>query len=268
MYSKRPAQWVLRKLGTNESYVAPQDIHRVAMERGMTGVTITDHNTIEGCLAIADLPGTFISEEVTTYFPEDKCKVHVVAYDISEAQHREIERARENIFDLVPYLEGEEIVFSLAHPLFKVNDRLTTDHIEKLLLMFRMLELNGDQNEEENVIVRQFATLLKEKDMMRMADKHGMEPYHSEPWKKCLVCGSDDHSLLYAATSYTEADAEDIEGFFNELLTGQTSTVCRSSTPHTMAHKLYSIAYQHYRKRFSPGDGGAKVEHLARRRKR
>jgi hypothetical protein len=71
------------------------------------------------------LPGTFISEEVTSYFPEDGCKLHVLALDISEAQHAEIQRLRKNIFDLVAYFAQEKIFNIIAHPLYAVNDRLT-----------------------------------------------------------------------------------------------------------------------------------------------
>ena len=52
------------------------------MRRGMTHVTISDHNTIEGVLEIAHLDNVFISEELTTYFPEDGCKLHVLAWNI------------------------------------------------------------------------------------------------------------------------------------------------------------------------------------------
>ena len=104
-YSTRPSQWVLQKLGCQECYTEPQTLYRLAKKRGMSLVTITDHNVIDGCLEIAGLPDTFISEEVTTYFPEDGCKAHVLVYDINETQHREIQQARENIFDLVDYLQ-------------------------------------------------------------------------------------------------------------------------------------------------------------------
>lgn len=46
-------------------------------------MTITHHNTIEGILEIAHMPDTFISEEVTTYFPENGCKIHVLIYNIN-----------------------------------------------------------------------------------------------------------------------------------------------------------------------------------------
>jgi hypothetical protein len=44
---------------------------------GMDLVTISDHNTLEGALRIAHLPGTFLSEELTTRFPEDGVVLHV-----------------------------------------------------------------------------------------------------------------------------------------------------------------------------------------------
>ena len=78
-FSTRPSQWILQKIGCPESFADPVDIYRIAREKGMTLVTITDHNCIDGALEIAHLQDTFISEEITTYFPEDHCKVHVLA---------------------------------------------------------------------------------------------------------------------------------------------------------------------------------------------
>ena len=54
-YSRRPSQWVLQKLGCHECYTEPQRLYEIARQRGMNWVTITDHNTINGCLDIAHL---------------------------------------------------------------------------------------------------------------------------------------------------------------------------------------------------------------------
>jgi len=108
-FSKRPSQWVLQKIGCPESFSEPLDIYRLARLRGMNRVTITDHNRIEGALEIAHLPGTFVSEEITTYFPEDHCKIHVLALDITEQQHEDIQKIRENIYELVDYLIDSKI---------------------------------------------------------------------------------------------------------------------------------------------------------------
>ena len=84
-------------------------------------VTITDHNRIEGCLEIADRPGVFISEQVSTRFPEDRCEVHVLVWGLTEAQHREIQALRENIFDLQRYLAAENLAHAVAHPLYRAR---------------------------------------------------------------------------------------------------------------------------------------------------
>jgi len=64
-FSERPAHWLLKRLGCNESYTDPRDAYRIAQARGMTCVTLTDHNTIGGCLEIAHLPDTFISGNIS-----------------------------------------------------------------------------------------------------------------------------------------------------------------------------------------------------------
>ena len=80
----------------------------------MDFVTITDQNTISGCLEIAHLPDVIIGEEVSTVFPEDECRVHLLVWGITESQHRDIQQARESIYDLQKYLFSENIAHSVA----------------------------------------------------------------------------------------------------------------------------------------------------------
>ena len=149
-YSKRPSQWILKKIGCPESFTEPLQLYQIAKSRGMSHVTISDHNSIDGALEIAHLNDVFISEEITTYFPDNGCKLHVLALNIDEAQHREIQRLRPNIHDLARYLHQEKILAIAAHPLYAINDRLTLAHFEQMLLMFRNFELNGARNPREN----------------------------------------------------------------------------------------------------------------------
>ena len=202
-YSIRPSQWILQKLGCPECFTEPAEVYRIAKERGMDLVTITDHNTISGSLDIAHLPGTFVSEEVTTYFPEDGCKAHVLVYDIDESIHREIFRIRENIFDLVPFLNSQGIVHILAHPLYAVNDKLTIDHFEKFLLLFRNFELNGARDEYQNQSIRLILKTITPATIEKLIDKHGIVPLFPDPWRKNLTGGSDDHSSLNIARQHT-----------------------------------------------------------------
>ena len=247
-YSTRPSEWILRKIGCSESYTEPKDLYNIAKERGMGLVTITDHNTLAGSLDIAHLEDTFISEEITTYFPEDGCKVHVLVYDINEIQHEDITRIREDIFELVSYLNKQGISHAVAHPLYSINDKLTVDHVEHILLLFNVFELNGSRDAFQNKILHHIVTSLKREDIYFLADKHGIDPHGPDPWNKRLIAGSDDHSSLNIATTYTVVEsAATVKQFLAGIREGTARTSVKDSSPKTLAHNLYSIAYQFYR---------------------
>jgi predicted metal-dependent phosphoesterase TrpH len=53
--SNRPTEWLLQRLGAAECYTDPLVVYQRCRERGMTLVTITDHDTIDGALEIAHL---------------------------------------------------------------------------------------------------------------------------------------------------------------------------------------------------------------------
>src|ERR1035437_3369237 len=124
-YSDRSEEWLFRRFDFPDSYSDPRQLHGQLREAGMDYVTLTDHDSIEGCLQISDLPHTFISEQVTTYFPQDPCKIHLLVWGISEAQHAEIASVRENILDLQQYLQTHSIAHAVAHPLYSINGKLT-----------------------------------------------------------------------------------------------------------------------------------------------
>src|SRR5260221_11277079 len=59
---------VQRSLGLPECATPPHEVYELAKRRGMDFVTITDHDTIDGCLELADRPACFVSEELTPRF--------------------------------------------------------------------------------------------------------------------------------------------------------------------------------------------------------
>ncbi|ACV69273.1 glycosyltransferase [Desulfohalobium retbaense] len=253
-FSKRPSQWILQKINCPESFTEPKRLYDIARQRGMDLVTITDHNTLAGSLEIAHLDNTFVSEEITTYFPEDRCKLHVLAYHVTEAQHEDISRLRDNVFDLVPYLREQAIFHVLAHPLFAVNDRLTLDHVEQTLLLFKYFEINGARDASLNVALRHILDNLTPERIEHLAEKHDLAPLPKRPWEKYYTGGSDDHSSLNIARTHTTVDGvTDLASFWAGVEAGQTRINDIASKPQTMAHNLYGIAYQFYRSKFNLG---------------
>ncbi len=186
---------------------APPSLSIGPATQGLTHFTITDHNQLAGSLDIAHLPNTFLSEEVTTYFPEDRCKLHILVYRIDEAIHREIQSLRENVFELVPFLRSRGIFHVLAHPFFGVNDRLNPSHFERCLLLFNYFELNGARDGQLNILLRELLSRLRGKDLEKLADRHNLAPCGDQPWKKHLTGGSDDHSTLSLGRQYRRCPA-------------------------------------------------------------
>ncbi|MDR3566626.1 MAG: glycosyltransferase [Syntrophobacteraceae bacterium] len=251
-YSVRPSQWILQKLGCPECFTEPAELYRIATQKGMDLVTITDHNTISGSAEIAHLPGAFISEEVTTYFPDDGCKAHVLVYDINDAIHRDIQKVRDNIFDLVAYLRRAGIVHVLAHPLFSVNDKLTIEHFEKFLLLFEIFELNGARDDFQNRAISLILENLSPQIIATLAEKHNVEPVFQTPWIKGLTGGSDDHSSLNIARRHTlVSGARDLKEFFQGMAQKRSSPLGEGSNPCVMSHNIYGIAYNYYKRKLN-----------------
>src|SRR5262249_18482684 len=132
IHSSDTANFALRRSRLGESYTTTEPIYETCLRRGMTLVTISDHNTLEGALRIADRPNTFLSEEVTTRFPEDDVPLHVLVWNLTEDDHRDLQEFRPSVYALVDFLIARRLPHALAHPLYRMGPPLTVGHIERL----------------------------------------------------------------------------------------------------------------------------------------
>lgn len=255
-YSDRSAEWIARRLGFPDSYSQPKAIHEALRARGMDFVTITDHNHIEGCLEIADKPGVFISEQVSTYFPGDRCQAHLLVWGIDEEQHREIQRLRENIYDLQKYLAQNGIAHAVAHPLYRVDDKLGIAHFEKLVLLFKVFEgLNGLRDSLFSGIAQFILNGLTPEKIAALAGRHGIEPAHPEPWKKILVAGSDDHGGIFPASAFTQTGrCKTPADFLAAVMRGDCAIHGAGGTPLALSHGLYNTMFAFVKDKFMRGD--------------
>ncbi|HEV3148734.1 MAG TPA: glycosyltransferase [Chthoniobacterales bacterium] len=241
-YSARSEEWLFRRLDFPDSYSDPRELHRQLLERGMDFVTITDHDTIEGCLQIAHLPQSFVSEQITTYFPQDPCKVHILAWEISETQHKEIVAVRDNVYELQEYLAAAHIAHAVAHPLYSINGQLTASHLERLILLFKHFEgINGLRDALLSELAQNlFGNLTREK-IDKFADCHNLAPTHPEPWRKIFTGGSDDHGGKFIASAWTETPpADSAERFLEHVRAGNCSVQGNGGTPLALSHGFYN----------------------------
>src|SRR5438105_9735041 len=174
-FSARSEEWLFRRFDFPDSYSDPRELHRQLIERGMGFVTVTDHDTIEGCLEIRDLPNTFISEQVTTYFPQDPCKIHLLVWGITEKQHEDIVIIRDNIFALQRYLQSGKIAHAVAHPLYSVNGKLKASHLERLILLFKHFEgVNGLRDALLSELAQELLGSLTPEKIAKFAEQHNL----------------------------------------------------------------------------------------------
>jgi glycosyltransferase involved in cell wall biosynthesis len=251
-HSNRPSEWILRQFRAPESYTEPLEVYRLCRERGMDFVTLSDHDSIDGALEIAHLPGTFLSCEVTVEFPEDGCEIHCLAIGISEEQHREIQRLRRNVYELRDYFSQQDVLHSVAHPLYRVNDRLTLDHLEKLLVLFNRFEgLNGIHERRANDLVRRIFSSLTREVIESLAERHRLEPCGRTPWIKTFTGGSDDHGGVYIATTFTQTPpAATVAEYLEQIRTGRHEPGGETGSSLRLVQSLYSIAWEYYRRQF------------------
>jgi hypothetical protein len=215
----------------------------------MDFVTITDHNTLDGSYAIAHLPGTFLSTEFDTWFPENGCRVHVVALGIDEPTFAAALEARASIYDLVACLREAGVLHYLAHPLFDMTGKLTEDVVERLLLLFNVLEgRNGARVVRCNGLLRDIAGGLTPESIAAMAERQGIAPYGETPWRKAFTGGSDDHSGLFIAGVHTEAECDGtVESFLGAVGAGLGEPVGEEGDARILANSIYASAFWRFR---------------------
>jgi glycosyltransferase involved in cell wall biosynthesis len=241
-FSRRPPEWLFRKLGVPDSASDPRKLYDLLRRCGMDLVTLTDHDTLDGCLEIAGLPGVFLSEQVTATFPEERFSVQVLVWGLNETQHRELQPLRANIRELQAYLASENLAHGIAHPLYHPQTPPTPEIVEKLLLLFPLFEsLNGHRDALWSRTLEFLLENLTPDKIHELADRHGICPTHPEPWKKFRFGGSDDHSGVFPGRAFTEVPgAKSAEDFLLRLRNGTSMPRGEAGTPLSFSHGLYN----------------------------
>lgn len=225
----------LQFLRMRDCYTPPVEVYRRAKARGMDLVTLTDHDTIDGCLEIRDRLNDpddfFMSEEVETFLPGRR-SMHIGVFGITEAQHREIQKVRADYEDLVAYLEEQRIPCALNH-LFR-GYRPGMDVEEYLIPLVRRFGLYETRNGTQSERYRRLTT----ESIGRLRG-----PARTRPGE---TGGSDAHTLLRAGRTWTECEATDRESFLAALSEGRSSADGEDGQLMPLARDVYAIIFSYY----------------------
>lgn len=245
-YSDRPSEWFLQKLGTAESYTDPETALQKAQEAGMDFVTVTDHNCIAASLELKKkYPSIVISgTELTTYFPEDGCKIHLLLFGMNPAQFKEADTRRDDIYSLREYVIENNIAHSVAHGAYSINKKLTVSHLEKLMLLFNVFEsINGSRDSASNTAWESALRSLTPEKITELYDRHKIMPFSTNPWVKGFTGGSDDHAGIFIGRTWTESDASSPEDFIDMIRSRGTYAKGRHNSYHSFVFAIYKIVY-------------------------
>ncbi|HZL47904.1 MAG TPA: glycosyltransferase [Solirubrobacteraceae bacterium] len=213
---------VQRALGLPECATPPEEVYALAKRRGMDFVTITDHDTIDGVLSIAERPDVFVSEELTAHFRGEPQAVHVLCYGITLEDHEWLQDHSSDIELCAAYLYEREIACALAHPYYNVSAPLTARHRRRLAELFPVWETrNGARARELN---RPAATYVATRDSIGIG-------------------GSDDHAGIDIGRTFTEAPpARTPQEFLAHMRLGRVLPRGKQGSAAKWAHAAIAIA--------------------------
>lgn len=192
-----------------ESYNQPEDVYHRCKERGMSIVTVTDHDSIDAAEVLRKYPDFFLSEEVTVRMPSGT-EMHLGVYGIAEKDHVEIQRRRSDFIALLMYLTERKLFFSVNHVFSGLTGRRELEDFNWFASYVPAFEVrNGQMWRESN------------RSAERLAKRLG----------KIEVGGSDSHTLTGVGLTFTEVrGSRTVEEFFTGLRNGRGAVLGEHGT--------------------------------------
>ena len=226
----------------------PAQVYDLALSRGMTHVTFTDHNTLAGCLELLagphDSARLITGEEVTCYHRAPNSTrpyacVHVGVFGLTEDDHAQIHAGcdsvdrektclRWNLPQLIEFCEGRGLAVELKHPLWASGSSspknapgsptVDRETLVDTLSRFRLVEaINGSRHPRLNNLGRQLAS--------EMAGRLGV----------AFTAGSDSHTDN-VGVAYTQTFGESPAEVLAELRAGHCQPAGEHGTHRRLDH--------------------------------
>ena len=183
-----------------ESYNEPAEVYERLKRMSMSLVTITDHDAIDGAESLRQQADFFLSEEVTVRMPSGT-EMHMGVYGITERDHVEIQRRRNDFISLLMYLTERKLFFSANHVFSGLTGRRAEEDFHWFASYIPAFETrNGQMWPQANEAAAHLAARLG----------------------KTAIAGSDSHTMAGVGHTFTEVPgARTVEEFFAGLRAGR-----------------------------------------------
>jgi glycosyltransferase involved in cell wall biosynthesis/predicted metal-dependent phosphoesterase TrpH len=241
-------------VGVPECATAPEEVYALAKRRCMDFVTVTDHDTIDGVLQIAELPDVFISMELTARFRAEPQAAHVLCYGITPDDQQWLTAHSDDLEMCAAYLHERDIACALAHPYYHVGAPLQARHRRRLAQLFGIWEVrNGARARVLNGPADAYIAALDGIGIGGSDDHAGVDI--GRTWTETPPCASPDEFLAHVRAGRARADggqgsaaklAHAAIALAARAYRGDDSAPCASAAPPdpkrvmTMARRLLS----------------------------
>jgi glycosyltransferase involved in cell wall biosynthesis len=256
---------LLNSIQCPESFSAPLEVFAQAMRSGMDFITLTDHDSLAGVEQLLPLPGVLSGEELTCYFPEDHCKIHLLVWGLTAAQHEELQAAAEDIYTVADIVASERLAHSVAHPLYRQNDRLELWHLQRLILLFKGFEtLNGAHSPLHRQSVEPLLDDLTTERVAELAALHRLPPHWPQPHVKSRTGGSDDHGLFNIGRTWTEfpGDVRGVADLLECLRQGRCRPGGEAGSSLKLAHNFFGVGIRYYGRKLNGSKRPANMQEI------
>jgi predicted metal-dependent phosphoesterase TrpH len=238
----------LRVFRSRDSYSDPGAVYRRARGRGLDLVTITDHDSIDGCLELRarypDAPDILIGEEIECRVPGSGLRVHLGAFGLTERHHRDVQPLRGSVFDAAAFLRSEGVALVLHHPFhFFRGETGARRYLEELLPLVHAVETrNATMVGAHNALAA---------DVARAWNASGAGGRIGE------TGGSDAHVLGHVADTWTTVEmtpgpgdggqaATPAQAFLDGLRAGRATAAGREGTTGRFAFEIYGVVFNYW----------------------
>lgn len=168
-----------------------EKIVETAKKRGLNGIAITDHNTIEGAVKLKELNKdknfeVIVGEEVETEIG------HVLVYCLKK-------RTNPGKFeDVLKEAKKQKAIVVLAHPYNIVSS--------KIAKLFHIKSIRDNLSFKDEKIVKKFDAIEGFNSRSLLKKENQLAQNLAKKFNKPIIAGSDAHFLNEIGTAYVEFD--------------------------------------------------------------
>jgi predicted metal-dependent phosphoesterase TrpH len=233
---------------SRDCYSTPDEIYRAAKARGMDVVTITDHDSLDGCLEFQarhpDASDFLPGEEVECRLAAAGVRLHLGVFGLTERMHAEVQALRGDVREAAAFLRAGGAAVVLHHPLhFFRGETSARDYLDTVLPLVDAVEVrNGTMLPAHNDAAAAIAQSWR--------GLQGGGPIGS-------TGGSDAHVLAHVGDAWTSVEAATPSGtpdgpvppkdvFLSALRSRRSTAAGLHGTAGRFAFEIYGVVFNYW----------------------